>query len=43
MKEVIKNPVAKNIYIGGFIRMFGSTAIATYVPVFFQRVYPMYK
>ena len=43
MADINKNPVCKNIFMAGFLRTLSSMIVTTFVPVFFQRVFPAFK
>jgi MFS family permease len=40
LKDINQNPVCKNVYLAGFSRNFGSTAVNAFLPVFFMKTFP---
>lgn len=41
--KVLVNPTTKWITLAGFFRFFETFSIVYYLPVFFQKVYPLFK
>ena len=43
MQELLNNPVCFNIFAAGFLRSLANVIVTHYLPVFFQKVFPLFK